>query len=88
MFNHKMTGKMEIKVLGTGCAGCRALYETVTKAAAELGIDASISKEEDITVIISYNVLRLPALVIDGKVVSQGSRPSLEEVKRLLAAES
>lgn len=87
MFNHKMTGKMEIKVLGTGCAGCRALYETVTKAAAELGIEVSVQKEEDITAIISYNVLRLPALVINGNVVSQGSRPSLEEVKRLLAAE-
>lgn len=87
MLNRKKTEKMEIKVLGTGCAGCRALYKTVTKAAAELGIEVSVQKEEDITAIISYNVLRLPALVIDGKVVSQGSRPSLEEVKRMLAAE-
>lgn len=79
---------MEIKVLGTGCAGCRALHETVTKAVAELGIDAAVRKEEDITVIISYNVLRLPALVIDGKVVLQGGRPTLEEVKRLLTAAS
>ena len=27
---------MEIKVLGTGCAGCRALYETTKQAITEL----------------------------------------------------
>ena len=36
---------MEIKVLGTGCTGCRTLYETVTQAIAELGISAAIVKE-------------------------------------------
>lgn len=29
---------MEIKVLGTGCAGCKALYETVKQAVAEEGL--------------------------------------------------
>ncbi|MCQ5065758.1 thioredoxin family protein, partial [Alistipes putredinis] len=28
--------------MGTGCAGCRTLYETVTQAIAELGISAAI----------------------------------------------
>ena len=31
---------MEIKVLGTGCAGCKALHETVKQAVAELGCDS------------------------------------------------
>lgn len=75
---------MEIKVLGTGCAGCRALHETVMQAVAELGSNATVVKEEDITRIIAYNVLRLPALVIDGKVVAQGGRLTLDEVKRLI----
>ena len=48
---------MEIKVLGTGCTGCRTLYETVTQAIAELGISAAIVKEEDITEILSYGVM-------------------------------
>ena len=51
---------MEIKVLGTGCTGCRTLYETVTQAIAELGISAAIVKEEDITEILSYGVMTLP----------------------------
>ncbi|WP_416987360.1 thioredoxin family protein [Alistipes putredinis] len=75
---------MEIKVLGTGCAGCRTLYETVTQAIAELGIPAAIVKEEDIAEILSYGVMTLPGLVVDGRVVSAGRKLSLAEVKELL----
>lgn len=75
---------MEIKVLGTGCAGCRTLYETVTRAIAELGIPAAIVKEEDIAEILSYGVMTLPGLVVDGRVVSAGRKLSLTEVKELL----
>ena len=75
---------MEIKVLGTGCSGCTTLYETAQKAVAELGIDATVVKEEDMTKIISYNVMLLPGLVIDGKVVSAGKKLSVAEVKELI----
>ena len=75
---------MEIKVLGTGCPSCKTLYETTQQAIAELGIDATLVKEEDLFKIIEYNILSLPALVIDGKVVSAGKRLSLKEVKELL----
>ena len=75
---------MEIKVLGTGCAGCRTLYETVTQAIAELGIPAAIVKEEDIAEILSYGVMTLHGLVVDGRVVSAGRKLSLAEVKELL----
>ena len=70
---------MEIKVLGTGCAGCRALYETTKQAISELGCDVVLIKEEDLLKIMEYNVLSLPALVVDGKVVSAGNRISLSE---------
>lgn len=75
---------MEIKVLGTGCAGCRTLYETVTQAIAELGISAAIVKEEDIAEILSYGIMTLPGLVVDGRVVSAGRKLSLAEIKELL----
>lgn len=74
---------MEIKVLGTGCASCKALFATVEQVVAEIGIDAVVSKEEDIMKIMEYNVMTLPALVIDGKVVAKG-KISAQDVKRLL----
>lgn len=76
---------MEIKVLGTGCAGCRALHETVKQAVAELGLDAAVVKEEDIMKMMSYNVMQLPALVVDGQVAAKGRKLSPAEVKELLA---
>lgn len=75
---------MEIKVLGTGCAGCKALHETVKKAVADLGIEATVIKEEDLMQIMSYNVLSLPGLVVNEKVVSTGKKLSIEEVKAIL----
>lgn len=76
---------MEIKVLGTGCAGCRALYNSVQEAVAQLGLDATVVKEENLMKIMEYNVMSLPAIVIDGKVVSKGKRLSVEQVKELLS---
>lgn len=74
---------MEIKVLGTGCGACKALYATVEKVVNELGIDATLTKEEDLEKIMSYNVMSLPALMIDEKVVAKG-KISESEVKKLL----
>ena len=75
---------MEIKVLSTGCATCKALYATVENTVKELGLDATVVKEEDLMKIMEYNVMSLPALVIDGKVVAKG-KISASEVKSLLS---
>lgn len=78
------SGTKVIKVLGTGCSSCRALYATVQDAVAQLGMDARVEKEEDLEKIMAYNVMSLPALVVDGKVVSKGQRLSVEQVKALI----
>jgi small redox-active disulfide protein 2 len=75
---------MEIKVLGTGCASCKALFSTTEQAVKELNLDAQVVKEEDMLKIMEYNVLSLPALVVDGKVVAKGKKLSVDEVKNLL----
>lgn len=75
---------MEIKILGTGCPSCKALYETAKQAVEELGIDAVVVKEEDIMKIMAYNILSLPALIVDENIVSVGKKLSLAEVKSLL----
>lgn len=75
---------MEIKVLGTGCASCKALYATVETAVAEMGLDARVVKEEDLMEIMKYNVMSMPALVVDGVVVSSGRKLTRGDVKKLL----
>jgi small redox-active disulfide protein 2 len=75
---------MEIKVLGTGCSNCKALYSNVQQVVTDLGIDANLIKEEDITEIIKYKVMTLPALVVDEKVVAKG-KISVNEIKELLS---
>ncbi len=75
---------MEIKVLGTGCAGCKALHETVKQVVNDKGIDATVTKIEDIMEIMNYNVMSMPALVIDEKVVSAGKKLSAAEVQSLI----
>ncbi len=78
------SGKKVIKVLGTGCSSCKALYSTVQEALAQLGIDATVEKEENLEKIMAYNVMSLPALVVDGKVVAKGQKLSVEQVKALI----
>lgn len=76
---------MEIKVLGTGCPKCKTLEKNTRDAVAGLGLDAAISKVEDIVDIMSYGIMSTPALVIDEKVVVKGRVPSTEEIKELLS---
>ena len=75
---------MEIKILGTGCPSCKMLENTTRQAVQELGVDADVIKVEDMVDILNHNVMRTPALVIDGKVVSAGKKLSLDQVKNLL----
>jgi small redox-active disulfide protein 2 len=75
---------MEIKILGTGCTNCKNLEKSTYNAVAELELNADISKVEDIQQIISYGVMRTPALVVNGKVIVYGRVPSVSEIKEML----
>jgi small redox-active disulfide protein 2 len=81
----KTTIKMDIKVLGTGCAKCKKLEERTRNAISELGVEASIEKVEDIYKIMQFGVMNTPALVVDGKVVMSGRLPGDKELKELLS---
>lgn len=75
---------MNIKVLGTGCPNCKTLEERTRNIVGELGLQATVSKEEDILKIMEYGVMRTPALVVNDKVVVSGRIPSDKEIKELL----
>ncbi len=75
---------MEIKVLGTGCQKCYTLEKAITNVLAELNIKADVIKVDDIMDIMSYSVIKTPALVINNKVILSGRIPSENELKKIL----
>ncbi len=74
---------MEIKILGPGCAKCKTLDKLTREVVEKNGINASITKVEDIMEIMKYGVMSTPAIVIDEKVVLKGRVPSADELKQL-----
>jgi small redox-active disulfide protein 2 len=75
---------MVIKILGSGCANCHKLEENAREAVKELGIDATIEKVKEFKDILSYGVMKTPALVVDEKVKVMGRIATKEEIKKLL----
>jgi len=75
---------MEIIILGTGCAKCKSTFEIVQEVVTESQIEAKVSKEEDILEIVKYNIMSLPAVVVDGEVKIKGYVPSKEEVLKTI----
>lgn len=76
---------MEIKILGTGCPKCKTLENLTREVVEENGINATITKVEDIMDIMKYNVMSTPALVVNEKVEIKGRVPSAEEIKQVLS---
>jgi small redox-active disulfide protein 2 len=75
---------MNIKILGTGCTNCKNLEKATYNALAETGLNADVSKVEDIRQIMTYGVMRTPALVIDEKVIVYGRVPLVSEIKEMI----
>lgn len=70
----------EVKVLGTGCANCKATVQRVEQVASELGVPITLQKVEAIQDIMAYGILATPGVVIDGKVVHSGGVPAREKI--------
>ena len=76
---------IEVKILGTGCANCKATQRLVEQVLAAKGVPARIEKVEDIASILRYGVMSTPGVVIDGKVVHAGGVPARAQIERWLA---
>jgi len=77
---------VDIKVLGTGCSSCQTLERRVREAVEQTGSDASVEKIEDMQQIMQYNVMSMPALVVNDEVQVVGQTPSVNELADLLGA--
>lgn len=69
-----------IKVLGTGCAACKATVKLIEDTAKAQGVEIRLEKVEDMAAIVAYGVLSTPGVVVDGKVVHSGGLPSRDKI--------
>jgi small redox-active disulfide protein 2 len=75
---------MIIKILGTGCSNCKKLEANAKKAVEELGSEATIEKVTDMKDIMTYGVMRTPAIVINEKVKMYGKICTVDEIKKYI----
>ena len=71
----------QIKVLGTGCANCKATVKLIEDAARARGVAVNLEKVENIADIMAHGVMSTPGVVIDGKVVHAGGVPDRKKVE-------
>ncbi|KYC48919.1 MAG: hypothetical protein AMQ74_01531 [Candidatus Methanofastidiosum methylothiophilum] len=74
---------MKVKIMGSGCPTCKALYEKVKKLAEEGKIEATVEYSSDINELINEGVMGSPAIMIDGKIVKVG-KVSDEQLYKIL----
>ncbi len=76
---------VNIKILGGGCSSCKTAYNLIEEVSKELGVEVALEKVEDMQVIMSYDVMSTPAVVIDEAVVHRGGIPSRKRIKGWLS---
>ena len=70
-----------IKVLGSGCANCKATLKLIDETAKSIGAEIELEKIEGISDIMSYGVISTPGVVIDGTIVHAGGVPDRKTVE-------
>jgi small redox-active disulfide protein 2 len=70
-----------IKVLGSGCRNCEITANAIAQAAKEAGVEIELEKITDIAEIMAFGVMSTPGVVVDGKVVHNGSIPGPDLVR-------
>ena len=75
---------LTITVYGSGCKGCQTLHQNVIDALAELNRAADVEYVTDLQKIMEAGVMSMPALAVNGKIVSSGKVLNIADVKKLL----
>lgn len=75
----------DIKVLGPGCANCKATIKLIEQVAQEKGVAVTLQKIEEMRDIVGYGIMSTPGVVIDGKVVHAGGIPGRDKIEQWLS---
>ncbi len=75
---------MEIIILGSACASCKKLEKNTREIVEKLGVPVRVTKTDDFMVMMSYGVVRTPAIAVNNKVILSGSVPDYYQLHDLL----
>ncbi len=73
----------DIKILLKECKCSQSFAETVERVIKEMNIEANVTRIDNILQMLQYNVMTLPAIVVDEKVVAKGNI-SEDEIRKVL----
>ncbi|MEE1980040.1 MAG: thioredoxin family protein [Shewanella sp.] len=71
----------QVIVLGSGCAKCSKTAEMIADISEEMGIDVIVKKDADPQTLLKFNVMKTPAVVIDGELIHSGSVPTRDGIE-------
>lgn len=74
----------KIELLGIGSAKNRALKANLETALSEMGVSLPIEEVREVQQLLKYDIIGIPALVVDGKVIFQKVVPDVEDLKIVL----
>jgi len=77
---------MKIVIYGTGCKKCKQLFANAEQAVRLAGVEAEVTKVEQVADIVQAGVMFTPALAIDGQVKAAGRVLPPEKIADLLRA--
>ena len=83
-YEQEISGGVEIKLLGQGCVQCDRLERDLMEVMAEIDLAADLEHVREIKEIGKYGVMGMPALIINGKVMSVGRVPPKTKLKEWL----
>jgi len=75
---------INIKVIGADCSNGIKLTKMLKRAIEETDVEYEVQELNDITSKKKYNIKNVPALVINGEVVSQGKVLTVREIYKIL----
>jgi hypothetical protein len=83
-YKEELPQRLDVKVLGMGCAQCQSLTQIVMELLTELHLPASVDHVTDLQEIARHRVMGSPALLINDKVMAVGSVPPRDRIKKWL----
>jgi hypothetical protein len=83
-YEQEISKGVVIKVLGQGCVQCDKLERDLMEVMAEINLPADLEHVREIKEIGKYGVMGMPALIINGKVMSVGTVPPKTKLKEWL----